>query len=174
VVTDDAALAAKVRRLRNYGSEEKYFNEAKGYNSRLDELQAAFLRVKLTHLEDWNARRAKIASYYLEALQGLPDLTLPNVPAWAAPIWHIFAIRHPRRNELQTRLQREGIATLVHYPVPPHLSGAYADVGFPKGAFPIAEGIAATELSLPMGPHLSPEGARRVCDAIHEFCTAEH
>src|SRR5215207_1075120 len=169
ITTNDDVLADQVRTLRNYGSKVKYYNEVKGYNSRLDEMQAAFLRVKLQHLEEWNERRLNAASVYLEALAGLPDLVLPEVPEWAAPIWHIFTIRHPRRDDLQNYLKNAGIGTLIHYPVPPHLSGAYAELGIPAGTFPIAETIASTQLSIPMGPHLSPADTEYVISTIREY-----
>ncbi len=169
VTTNNETLAEQVRILRNYGSKVKYYNEVKGYNSRLDEMQAAFLRVKLKHLEEWNKRRENIADIYLEALANLPDLTLPHVPKWASPVWHIFPIRHPRRDDLHNYLKSKGVDTLIHYPVPPHLAGAYADLGMQQGAFPIAETIASTELSLPMGPHLHVEDAKYVVDLIREF-----
>jgi dTDP-4-amino-4,6-dideoxygalactose transaminase len=169
VTTNDKELADRVRALRNYGSKVKYYNEVKGYNSRLDELQAAFLRVKLKYLEEWNKRRMNIAELYLETLPKLPDLTLPYAPEWTSPIWHIFPIRHSKRDELQRFLKSQGVDTLIHYPVPPHLSNAYADLGIQHGAFPIAETIAATELSLPMGPHLNLEDAQYIVNLIHEF-----
>lgn len=170
VVTNDPALAEQVRVLRNYGSRVKYYNEVKGYNSRLDVMQAAFLRVKLPHLDDWNARRAKIADLYLNMLAGLPDLSLPVTHPAAGHIWHIFAILHPQRDALRQFLHERGIGTLIHYPVPPHLSDAYREMGFAPGAFPIAEHIAQTELSLPMGPHLSLEDARFVAQCVRAFC----
>jgi dTDP-4-amino-4,6-dideoxygalactose transaminase len=169
ITTDDGILAERVKTLRNYGSKVKYFNEVKGYNSRLDELHAAFLRVKLRHLDEWNERRVLAASAYLEALMGLPDLVLPHVPEWASPIWHIFTIRNPRRDELQEHLKNMGIGTLIHYPVPPHLSGAYSDLGMQAGRFPIAEEIASTILSLPMGPHLSGDDIEYVTSMIREY-----
>ncbi len=156
VTTNDPELAAKVRALRNYGSSRKYYNDDQGFNSRLDELQAAFLRVKLRKLDEWNHRRRDVAHSYLTALEGLEGLTLPFVPAWAEPVWHLFVIRHPRRDALQTALAEAGIGTLIHYPVPPHRSGAYAASGFPPNAFPLATTLADTVLSLPVGPHLSP------------------
>ena len=169
ITTNDDALADQVRALRNYGSKVKYYNEVKGYNSRMDEMQAAFLRVKLHYLEEWNERRRYIASIYLESLADLPDLVLPHVPEWSSPIWHIFTIRHPRRDDLQSHLKNAGIGTLIHYPVPPHLSGAYAELGLQEGSFPIAEEIASTQLSIPMGPHLSPSDAEYVVGAIREY-----
>ena len=159
VTTNDAALADRVRTLRNYGSKKKYYNDVKGYNSRLDELQAAFLRVKLKKLDQWNDCRCVVAAHYQAHLRSESDLTLPFVPAWADPVWHLFVVRHPERDSLQQSLAEAGIGTLIHYPVPPHLSGAYVDGSWSRGAFPIAEGLAATVLSLPMGPHLSTEQA---------------
>lgn len=173
VVTDDDALADKVRLLRNYGSRQKYFNEIKGRNSRLDPLQAAFLRAKLPYLESWNLRRAQIAEYYRENLADLKDLRLPMIAAGHPHGWHIFAIRHPRRNELQGWLVERCIGTLIHYPIPPHLSDAYADLGYKRGDFPIAEEIHETELSLPIGPHLSLEDAARIVTAVQEFCKSD-
>jgi dTDP-4-amino-4,6-dideoxygalactose transaminase len=157
ITTDDAALADRVRMLRNYGSKKKYYNDVKGYNSRLDELQAAFLRVKLKKLDAWNQRRAAVAKIYLEKLAGVEGLQIPFVPEWAVPVWHLFVVQHSQRDRLQERLTAAGIGTMIHYPVPPHLSGAYAGDGWPIGAFPLAEKLAATVLSLPMGPHLSRE-----------------
>ena len=159
VTTNDKELADKIRVLRNYGSRKKYYNEVKGYNSRLDELQAAFLRVKLKKLDEWNARRRDVAAQYLAGMSGLPELTLPFVPAWAEPVWHLFVARHPRRDAWQQQLTAAEIGTLIHYPVPPHLSGAYADGKWSRGTFPIAEDLADTVLSLPMGPHLSKKQA---------------
>ncbi|HET7144259.1 MAG TPA: DegT/DnrJ/EryC1/StrS family aminotransferase [Anaerolineales bacterium] len=169
VVTSDRQVAEKVRLLRNYGSKEKYYNDEKGYNSRLDEMQAAFLRVKLKHLDNWNMRRRKIASLYMKSMEGLHDFILPASIDSTEPIWHIFPIRHPDRDGLQRYLKNNGVNTLIHYPVPPHLSGAYSDLGFQKGKFPIAEKIASSELSLPMGPHLTLESAEYIIKAIQDY-----
>jgi dTDP-4-amino-4,6-dideoxygalactose transaminase len=157
VTTNDKELADKIRILRNYGSQKKYYNEVIGYNSRLDEMQAAFLRVKLKKMDEWNDRRRAIAKNFLKQMSGLSDLTLPFVPDWAEPVWHLFVVRHPQRDAFQQKLTAAEIGTLIHYPVPPHLSGAYADAGWTRGAFPIAENLADTVLSLPMGPHLTGE-----------------
>jgi dTDP-4-amino-4,6-dideoxygalactose transaminase len=172
VVTNDEELAERVRVLRNYGSRHKYENEVKGFNSRLDPLQAAFLRVKLHHLEDWNDRRRKAAGHYLEALSQLTDLTLPRVPEWAKPCWHLFVVLHPKRDELQQHLQRKGIDTLIHYPTPPHLSAAYESEGWKSGDFPIAERLANTALSLPMHPFLDPTSQEEIINAITKFIAA--
>jgi dTDP-4-amino-4,6-dideoxygalactose transaminase len=169
VVTDDDQIADQVRLLRNYGSRRKYYNEVKGYNARLDPLQAGFLRVKLTHLDEWNARRQAIASTYLAALHDTPDLLLPTVPSWAEPAWHLFVVRHPRRAALQDHLAQAEIGSLIHYPVPPHLSEAYAELGAGPGDFPISETLADTVLSLPMGPHLSPSELELVIAAVQSF-----
>jgi len=168
VTTNDRELADRIRILRNYGSQKKYYNEVKGYNSRLDELQAAFLRVKLKKLDEWNARRRDVAARYLTGMTGLAGLTLPIVPAWAEPVWHLFVIRAARRDALRQELTEAEIGTLIHYPVPPHLSGAYADAKWNRGAFPIAEGLADTVLSLPMGPHLPPAEADFVVDRVRQ------
>lgn len=169
VTTNDDALAGRIRLLRNYGSQEKYYNEVKGYNSRLDPLQAALLRVKLRHLDGWNERRKHLVDIYASALTGMPDLTLPFVPEGLEPSWHLFVIRHPRRDDLQKHLTRLGIGTLIHYPVPPHLSDAYKELGSKPGAFPITEQIAQTVLSLPMGPHMTTEQVESVVSALREF-----
>ncbi len=169
MLTDDAGLAERVRTLRNYGSKVKYYNEVKGYNSRLDPLQAAFLRVKLKHLDEWNSRREQIAGFYLDEMEGIPGLVLPHTLEQARNIWHIFPVRHPQREALQAHLKANGVDTLIHYPVPPHLSGAYAEMGLARGAFPISEEIADTELSLPMGPHLSLQEAGYVVEVLRAF-----
>lgn len=169
VTTSDPALADRIRILRNYGSRKKYHNEVRGYNSRLDELQAAFLRVKLPVLDEWNQRRARIAARYDAELSGLPDLILPAVPAFASPVWHLYTIRTPRRDALQAHLTASGIGTLIHYPIPPHLSEAYADAAIPPGSLPIAERIARTILSLPIGPHLSDDQQTQVIQAVRDF-----
>jgi len=170
VTTNDPELAERVRLPRNYGSKKKSYNEVQGYNSRVDELQAAFLRVKLRHLDEWNLRRQKIPEYYLKTLTsdlGLrtSDLVLPHIPSWSAPVWHVFVTRHPQRDLLQPRLAEAGIGTLIFYPVPPHLAGAYADLRPPTSDLwnlPLAENLVATVLSLPVGPHLSEPQARYV------------
>jgi dTDP-4-amino-4,6-dideoxygalactose transaminase len=169
IVTNDDALADQVRMLRNYGSKIKYYHDVKGFNSRLDEMQAAFLRVKLIHLDEWNERRQEIAAYYLRNLADLPGLILPHAPNGIAPVWHIFVIQTPSRDDLQQYLKSKGVGTLIHYPVPPHLSKAYLELSLQKGDFPITEAIALSELSLPMGPHLSLDEAEYVVNMIREY-----
>lgn len=169
VTTNDDTLAEKIRSLRNYGSAKKYYNDVLGFNSRLDELQAAFLSVKLPYLEEWNARRAIIADLYTRALSQIPELTVPYVPDWSVHVWHIYPLCCRRRDELQAHLEREGIGTLIHYPVPPHLSDAYASLGYAAGQFPIAEAIAQTELSLPISPVMTLDEAEMVIQAVEAF-----
>ncbi len=169
VTTDDDALADRLRVLRNYGSRVKYYNELKGFNSRLDELQAALLRVKLRRLAAWNARRKEIAARYLHALEGVPDLTLPFVPSYADPVWHLFVVRHPERDRLQQHLSASGVGTLIHYPVPPHLQQAYSEMGRRPGDFPVAESMARGVLSLPMGPHASGAEVEYVVGRLSAF-----
>jgi dTDP-4-amino-4,6-dideoxygalactose transaminase len=169
VVTNDDGLAAQIRLLRNYGSRVKYYNEIKGCNARLDALQAAMLRVKLAFLDEWNLRRRHAAERYLSALSRIPHLVLPQVPDDVEPAWHLFVVRHPRRDELQNHLSRAGIETLIHYPVPPHLSPAYADFSYARGDYPRTESIADTLLSLPIGPHLGADLQNRVISALAEF-----
>jgi dTDP-3-amino-3,4,6-trideoxy-alpha-D-glucose transaminase len=171
VTTDDGGLAERVRRLRNYGSRAKYRHEERGVNSRLDELQAAFLRVKLARLDDWNARRARLAAAYGEALAGLSGLALPGAVPGAEPAWHLYVVRHARRDELRQHLERAGIGSLVHYPMPPHLSGAYAQGGWRGGPLPVAERLGREVLSLPIGPHLSAAHAQVVTEAVKGFVT---
>lgn len=166
VTTNDPDLAARLRILRNYGSRVKYHNEILGFNSRLDELQAALLRVKLTRLDEWNERRRLIARQYLQGLSGLNGLILPVVPAWAEPVWHLFVVRHQQRDALQQRLNSVGIGTLIHYPIPPHLSEAYLNSGFKFVDLTIAEQTAKTVLSLPMGPHLALEKVKIVITSL--------
>ncbi len=169
IVTDDDALAEEVNILRNYGSRKKYYNEVKGFNSRLDELQAALLRVKLRRLDEWNERRQRAAKYYLQILEGVPDLKLPFVPDWADPVWHLFVVRHPRRDALQEHLAKMGVGTLIHYPVPPHLQKAYRELGYSPGSFQVSERMAEEVLSLPMGPHLSESEQEFVAAQLSSF-----
>jgi dTDP-3-amino-3,4,6-trideoxy-alpha-D-glucose transaminase len=169
VTTNDSVLADKLRHLRNYGSKVRYHNEYPGLNSRLSELQAAFLRTKLARLAEWNARRVLLAARYRDQLRDTGDLVLPIVPAWAEPVWHLFVIRTARRDELQAHLAARGIGTQIHYPIPPHLSNAYRAAGWKRGDFPLAEQLAGEVLSLPIGPHHNAEQIDSVCEAIKEF-----
>lgn len=169
VTTNDDALAEKIRHLRNYGSKVRYHNEYIGLNSRLSELQAAFLRAKLPHLAEWNARRRALAGRYLDRLHGVGDLVLPFVPPGTDPAWHLFVIRSARRDGLAAHLAAREIGTQIHYPIPPHLSKAYATAGWKRGDFPLAENLAGEVLSLPIGPHHTLEQIDYVCAAIREF-----
>jgi dTDP-4-amino-4,6-dideoxygalactose transaminase len=166
VLTNDAAIAAKVRLLRNYGSKVKYEHEGQGTNSRLDELQAAFLREKLKSLDDWNVRRREVAKQYGEGLRGLP-LQLPQVPAWALPVWHLYVVATPRREELRQFLDARGIGTMIHYPKPPHLQDCYPD--FRCCDLPLASRLAGEVLSLPMAPDLTPAEVGEVIGAVRAF-----
>jgi dTDP-4-amino-4,6-dideoxygalactose transaminase len=165
VTTNDPELADRIRVLRNYGSRVKYVNEARGYNSRLDPIQAAVLRVKLRHLDAWNARRAAIAKRYIAGLAG-SGLRLQKVPVWAEPSWYVFIACHPQRDALQQRLAESGVGTLIHYPIPPHLQGAYANGGFRGGPLPLAEELAATILSLPLSPQLDDQQVAEVIERV--------
>jgi dTDP-4-amino-4,6-dideoxygalactose transaminase len=137
-----------------------------GFNWRMDGFQGAVLSTKLPQLDRWNARRRTIAARYLDGLAGIPRLGLPAPPAWAEPIWHIFPVFHPRRDELRGRLEELGVQTAVHYPRPIHLQPAYASLGHQPGSFPVAEELAATQVSLPMFPELSDGDVNRVIDCV--------
>jgi dTDP-4-amino-4,6-dideoxygalactose transaminase len=169
ITTNDESLATKITVLRNYGSEKKYHNEVVGYNMRLDELQAALLSVKLKHLSAWTAERQQIAAWYNTALSGIGDLVLPVVANGATHVYHLYVIRTKRRNKLQVYLQQNGIGTLIHYPVPPHLQKAYIHLGFKKTDFPIAEEIANTCLSLPIWPGLEVQQVSEIAGQIKRF-----
>ena len=168
-VTNDKALADKVRALGNYGSDYKYHHIYKGNNSRLDELQAAFLSAKLPHLERMNEERRRIARMYLEGIRHT-EIILPYVMEDVVPVWHIFGIRCHRRSELEKHLADHGISTNKHYPIPMHLQDCYADLGYKEGDFPIAEEISATQLSLPMYYGMTDEQIRHVIDTVNAFC----
>lgn len=166
VVTNDAEVAKRIRLLRNYGSAQKYVHEIRGTNARLDELQAAMLRVKLAHLDEWNARRSAIATKYRNTLRDLPGITIPEVLPWADPAWHLFVLRCDDRDLVERHLDEAGIQTLIHYPIPVHRSPAYVDLGLTEGSFPIVESMARQVLSLPIGPHLSMAAVDHVVDAL--------
>ena len=171
VTTDDDALAHRVRMLRNYGSEKKYVNELAGFNSRMDELQAAFLHEKLKTLDQDNQRRRDIATSYRLGLQGLPGLVLPAADdARIRSAWHLFVVRHPQRDRLAAGLAERGIQTLIHYPTAVHRQQAYADQPVSQRSFPLAEEYAATLLSLPMDPTLSDQQVLRVIDGVRSVC----
>ena len=169
VTTNDSELARQIRMLRNYGSEVKYHNEALGYNKRLDEMQAAFLSVKLKHLESWIVLRQAIAHQYLDGLQGVGDLILPVTEAGATHVYHLFVIQTNYRDALAKFLTENGIGTLIHYPIPPHLQRCYADLGHIRGDFPISEDLANTVLSLPIWPGMTPVQINEVVCKIQDF-----
>ena len=168
VVSNDEALLEKVRALGNYGSDYKYHHIYKGNNSRLDELQAAFLGAKLPHLERMNAERRRIAGIYLAEIRN-PEIILPYVMEDVVPVWHIFGIRCHRRDALESYLKEQGIGTNKHYPIPMHLQPCYQSLGFHEGDFPIAEEISATQLSLPMYYGMTDEQIQYVIACINEF-----
>lgn len=168
VVTDNKEIAEKVRALANYGSERKYHNMYAGHNSRLDELQAAILRVKLKELDRWNQYRKKIAQRYLDGIQN-NRISLPVVGQDSDHVWHIFPVRTAERDRFQEYLRERGIETLVHYPIPMHLQGAYQELNIPKGSLPIAEEIADTQLSLPMFYGITDEQVEYAINIINLF-----
>lgn len=168
VVSNDEALMGKVRALGNYGSDYKYHHIYKGNNSRLDEMQAAFLAAKLPHLDRMNENRRATAQKYLEGIRN-PAVILPYVPENVCPVWHIFAIRCNRRTELEKYLNENGIGTNKHYPIPMHLQECYKDLGFHKGDFPIAEEISETELSIPMYYGMTDDEVQYVIDKVNQF-----
>lgn len=166
VVTNDENLAAKIRRLRNYGSSKKYVHEVVAGNTRLDELQAAFLRVKLQSLDSDNMKRRALAARYRERLLGTSDIALPGVLPGCEHVYHLFVVRTRERGRLQTELTAKGIQTQIHYPLPPHLQPAYSDMGLTSGAFPIAEAWADQCLSLPLWPQMSFDQVDEVAEGV--------
>lgn len=169
VTTNDDELGGKIRTLRNYGSQKKYYNQIIGYNSRLDELQAAVLSVKLPHLIEWTQQRQAVAALYDQHLKGLGDLIIPIVAEEATHVYHLYVVRTKHRDALQQYLQEQSIGTLIHYPVPPHLQQAYEHMGIQKGAYPIAEELANTSLSLPMWPGMQKAEVDAVASAVRSF-----
>ncbi|MBI5092152.1 MAG: DegT/DnrJ/EryC1/StrS family aminotransferase [Candidatus Hydrogenedentes bacterium] len=168
VVTNDPALAQTVRMLRNYGEERRYHHTIQGFNSRLDEMQAAILRVKLKHLDAWNEARCNRAAAYTRQLADVP-LVLPAEASWAKAIYHLFVVRCDRRDALQEHLKRREIGTLIHYPIPIHLQKAYAHLGRSTGDYPVAETACQQVLSLPMYPELPDASITAIAQAIREF-----
>jgi dTDP-3-amino-3,4,6-trideoxy-alpha-D-glucose transaminase len=166
VVTSDEALDRRIRQLRNYGSERKYVHETRGVNSRLDELQAAFLRVRLARLDAANARRRDLARRYNERLAGLDGLALPAEASWAEHVYHLYVVRNAKREALQARLRERDVETLVHYPLPCHLQPAFADLGYSGGDFPVAEALGREVLSLPLWPGMGVEAVDQVSAAV--------
>jgi dTDP-4-amino-4,6-dideoxygalactose transaminase len=169
VTTNDENLAEKVKILRNYGSQKKYYNEFIGHNMRLDELQASFLSVKLKYLKEWTLQRQQIGAWYDEALKEIEGLILPKIAEGATHVYHLYVIRTKKRDELQSYLNEKGIGTLIHYPIPPHLQEAYESLGLKKGDFPIAEELAETCLSLPVWPGMGVEHVELISENIKAF-----
>ena len=166
VLTNDAHIAEKVKRLRNYGSEKKYQHDIAGYNSRLDEMQAAFLRVKLKHLDECNHRRRKVALHYSRLLKDTA-LTLPLVPDWAEPVWHLYVIRSRQRDRLKMDLEHAGISTVIHYPIAPHQQHCY--IAYANHVLPLAKSFANEVLSLPMSPNLKEEEIEYISEVVHQL-----
>jgi dTDP-4-amino-4,6-dideoxygalactose transaminase len=166
VTTNDSELTDVLKAIRNYGSRNKYINEYKGTNSRLDELQAAFLRVKLKHLDKDNTRRKEIASYYLKTIKN-PKITLPFVPEYSDPVWHLFVVRAKDRQGFQDYLQAKGIQTLIHYPIPPHKQKAYKE--WNSLSLPITEMIHLEVISLPISPVMNDSQRMEVVGALAEY-----
>ncbi|GHE68587.1 DegT/DnrJ/EryC1/StrS family aminotransferase [Roseivirga thermotolerans] len=168
ITTNCSELYQSLKTIRNYGSEKKYHNQVIGYNARLDEIQAAFLSVKLKYLNDWNKERKKIAKWYNEGI--ISDKVIKNeIAQGATSVHHLYVIRTDRRPELQQFLSQKGVETLIHYPIPPHLQGAYKYLGFAEGAFPIAEKLAREVLSLPLYIGMKKDEVDYVCDLINRF-----
>jgi dTDP-4-amino-4,6-dideoxygalactose transaminase len=169
ITTNDDKLSGVIKALRNYGSEKKYYNIYKGLNSRLDELQAAFLLSKLKYLDKWNKERQSIAAHYISLLKHTPGIILPETITNASHVFHQFVIRTLKRDELKAHMEKQGIGTIIHYPIPPHLQKAYEDLGHSKGDFPLAEEIADTCLSLPIYPGLKERDIEFIVSVINEF-----
>ena len=169
VTTRDAAVADRIRMLRDHGRQEKYEHVIHGVNSRLDTLQAAVLSVKLAHLDDWTEQRRTLALQYAEALASVEPVTLPEELPERRHVYHLFVIRVPDRDALLAHLKRNGVGAGVHYPIPLHLQPAYADLGYDPGALPETERAAAQVLSLPLYPEITPEAVAHVCTSIEEF-----
>jgi dTDP-4-amino-4,6-dideoxygalactose transaminase len=171
VTTNDENLASKALMLRNYGSKKKYYNETIGYNMRLDECQAAFLSVKLKYLGEWTNERRQIAQWYNETLKDIEHVIVPEIAKGATHVYHVYLVRTKQRDALQEYLTQQGIGTLIHYPIPPHLQAAYQHLNLTKGSYPIAEEIADTCLSLPIWPGMKQDHVNYIADAIRQFYT---
>jgi dTDP-4-amino-4,6-dideoxygalactose transaminase len=169
ITTNDSQLVDKILKFRNYGSKIKYFNDVIGYNSRLDEIQAAILNIKLKYLHLENMHRVDLANKYNDILLGVGDIIIPFIAENCTSVYHIYSIRTNKRNDLQDFLTSQNISTMIHYPLPPHMQKAYAQLGYKNGDFPIAEEIANTSLSLPIGPHITIDDVEYICNKIRLF-----
>lgn len=174
VTTDSVQYADALRLLRNYGSSIKYHNDVIGFNNRLDELQAAFLSIKLQNLKEWTTQRQKIASWYNELLKDIGDIVLPLVSDGSTHVYHLYVIKSERRDELQEYLKANGIGTLIHYPIPPHMQKAYIHLGYKKDDFPVAEKLSDTTLSLPMWPGLTYAQVSIISGCIKNYFETKH
>ena len=169
ITTNSEEWATAVKAWRNYGSEKRYYNMYKGVNNRIDELQAGLLSVKLKYINEWTKERQRLGALYFSLLSGIPELVLPKIAQGASHVYHLFVVRSKRRDELQHYLESHGVKTVIHYPIPPHLQQAYKSSGYKPGDYPIAEELAATNLSLPIYPGISDEQVAYVSDLIHTF-----
>ena len=168
ILTRDPAEAGRLKMLRNYGQERRYYHKIKGFNSRLDELQAAILRVKLKYLNDWNNRRRKIADSYSNGIRN-PLIEKPSVMPYGSHVFHLYVIRHPDRDKLQGYLEEKGIKAMIHYPVPVHLQEAYKELEYPAGSFPVAEKLAKEIVSLPMFPQLTDGEVSAITEEVNRY-----
>lgn len=169
LTTDSEELAHACKMWRNYGSEKRYHNMVKGFNNRIDELQAGLLSVKLKYIKEWTRERQQLGKFYLDLLDGIDGLILPKTAQNASHVYHLFVIRTKRRDELQLFLESNGVKTVIHYPIPPHLQKAYENSGYKIGDFPVAEELAKTSLSLPIYPGLSQQSVEYVSDLVRKF-----
>jgi len=169
ITTTDAHIANKIKALRNYGSEQKYVNKYKGNNNRMDELQGAILSNMLKHLDNWNNERRSIAKMYTDGLLNIKNIILPSEASNTTSVWHQYVIRTSKRDELQNVLLANGIVTMIHYPIPPHLQECYRYLGYKVGDFPLAEELASTSLSLPIYPGLKPKDITYIIEQIRKF-----
>lgn len=169
ITTNDSSLAKRIKMLRNYGSEIKYHHEVLGFNMRLDDCQASILSVKLKYLNEWNSKRTHIAFLYQEYLKGIPEIILPCILPKSSHVFHLYVIRTPERDALQQYLSNNGVETLIHYPIPPHLQNAYKNLGYRKGDFPVAEELSNTLLSLPIWPGMTDDQVLYISDLIRSY-----
>jgi dTDP-4-amino-4,6-dideoxygalactose transaminase len=173
VTTNDEALAAKIRMIRDHGQAKKYYHDVEGYNGRLDAIQAGILQVKLGYLAGWNHLRQQAAARYTDLLANQKGVTLPYQPTTAKPVYHLYVVRVDDREGLRQHLADAGIGTGIHYPIPLHLQKAYAHLGFQAGSFPVTERVSGTILSLPMFPQLVSEQQKRIAEAIVPFLSLQ-
>lgn len=171
ILTNDEKIKDSILLLRNYGSKEKYEHKVLGHNCRLDEIQAAFLRVKLQFLDDWNKKRDDIAQQYSQLLQKYA-INLPYVPNWAAPVWHLYVIRSTKRDKLKKDLEQKGIATMIHYPIPPHKQNCYVNLN--DQSLPICEKLATEILSLPMSPFITKDEIQYISEVFNELHSVDY